>query len=270
MMPRLRPLTLTLALLTASLPLTAGQTTPRLTLQTWTVKGVERSAIVVSPQATSPNSGAPLVLIFHGHGGTSMNSSRTFAIHNAWPEAVVIYPQGLPTPGLMSDPTGVRPGWQQAPGDQKDRDLEFVDAMLAWARSKYTIDSDRVYAGGHSNGGTMTYVLWVTKAGVFAAFAPSASVFRRELIGKAKPKPALIVAGEKDQLVPFAAQRASLSATLALDKAEQTSSPWSGGAVLHKSSIGADVVAYIHPGDHTMPADTGTMMAKFFKAHVLR
>jgi polyhydroxybutyrate depolymerase len=111
----------------------------------------------------------------------------------------------------------------------------------------------------------MTFVLWAARGDVFAAFAPSASVFRRDLIASAKPKPALIIAGELDQLVPFAAQQLSLAAVLSLDRAARTGEPWSGRALRHPSPIGADVVAYIHPGDHTMPDDAGAMMVQFFK-----
>jgi polyhydroxybutyrate depolymerase len=234
--------------------------------QSWTIDGVERTALVATPSAPAPASGSPLVLIFHGHGGTAAHSARTFAIHTHWPEAVVIYGQGLPTPGRLSDPAGQRPGWQHAVGDQGDRDLKYVDAVLKWARSRFTIDAKRIYAGGHSNGGTMTYVLWVGRGDVFAAVAPSASVFRRDLMPSAKPKPALIIIGEKDQLVPVPAQRLGLEAAMRLNQASRTGESWSGPYTkLHKSTIGADVVTYIHPGDHTMPADAGALMVKFFK-----
>jgi polyhydroxybutyrate depolymerase len=237
-----------------------------LTQQTWHVTGVPRTALVAAPATAVPAAGSPLVLVFHGHGGTSAHSARTYAIHTHWPEAVVIYAQGLPTPGQLTDPEGLKPGWQHAPGTQGDRDLKFTDEMIRWARARFRIDPARVFAAGHSNGGTFTYVLWAARGDVFAAFAPSASVFRKELIASAKPKPALVILGEKDQQVPVAAQRFSLEATLRLDQASRTGDPWSGRyATLHKSSIGATVVAYIHPGDHTMPEDAGEMMAKFFK-----
>lgn len=249
-----------------AVPAAAQRPADPLARQTWTIDGVERTALVASPSAPVPATGSPLVLIFHGHGGTAAHSARTFAIHTLWPEAVVIYGQGLPTAGRLTDPEGLKPGWQHAVGDQGDRDLKYVDAMLKWARSRFTIDAKRIYAGGHSNGGTMTYVLWVGRGDVFAAVAPSASVFRRDLMPSAKPKPALIIIGEKDQLVPVPAQRQSLESTLRLDQASRTGEPWSGRyATLHKSAIGADVVAYIHPGDHTMPADAGALMVKFFK-----
>ena len=248
-------------------PLTAQVRPSPFARQTWTVNGVERSALVAVPVQAAPTDGVPLVLVFHGHGGNSDHSARTFAMHPFWAQALVIYAQGLPTPGLLTDPDGVKPGWQSRPGDHGDRDLKYVDAMVSWAKTKFTIDPARIYAAGHSNGGTMTYVLWSVRGNVFAAFAASGSVFRKELIASAKPKPALIIAGEKDQLVPFSLQEVSLAAVLRLNGASRESAPWSGGAVLHKSASGADVAAYIYPGDHTMPATAGELMVKFFKDH---
>lgn len=95
----------------------------------WMVDGVRREALVHVPVATGEP--APLVFVFHGHGGTARNAARTFSIHTHWPEAVVVYPQGLNTPGRLTDPEGRKPGWQHGPGEQGDRDLKFFDAMLA-------------------------------------------------------------------------------------------------------------------------------------------
>ncbi len=41
----------------------------------WTVDGVEREALVAAPQ-NPPASGAPLVFVFHGHGGNMNNAAR--------------------------------------------------------------------------------------------------------------------------------------------------------------------------------------------------
>lgn len=92
----------------------------------------------------------------------------------------------------------------------------------------------------------------------------SGSVLRRDLRPLVKPKPALIIAGEKDQLVPFALQRASLDAVIRLNGADRTGETWADSAVLHKSSKGLDVGAYLYSGDHTMPANAGALMARFF------
>jgi polyhydroxybutyrate depolymerase len=227
---------------------------------------VERSALVAAPRVSAAGTTAPLVLVFHGHGGSSANAARTFRMHEAWPEAVVIYPQGLPTAGVVTDLQGLLPGWQQTAGSDGDRDLHLIDAMLAWAKTHYAIDGARVFAAGHSNGGSMVYLLWAARPDQFAAFAPSSSVFRPDAIASAKPKPAFIVSGRADPLVPFAVQQLSLRGVLRLNKADAAAQPWSGGAERHASSIGADVMTYIHPGGHPMPDDAGALMAKFFRS----
>jgi polyhydroxybutyrate depolymerase len=232
----------------------------------WTIDGVERSGLVAEPKKPIPEAGSPLVLIFHGHGGTSANSARSFGVHAEWPEAVVVYLQGLPTPGRLTDPEGRLPGWQSAPGEMGDRDLELVDTVLAWAKKAHRIDAKRIYAGGHSNGASFTYVLWAARGDQFAAFAPSSAVFSR-MIASAKPKPALIVAGERDALVPFAAQMRSLTAVRRLNQVDTAGTDWSTHARLYKSKTGADLVAYIHPGGHALPRDVAALATRFFKAH---
>ena len=91
--------------------------------------GVKREALVVAP--AKPGKSPPLLFVFHGHGGTAKHAAARYAYHKHWPEAVTVYPQGLPTPGKLTDPEGKRTGWQHGLGEQKDRDLAFFDAMLA-------------------------------------------------------------------------------------------------------------------------------------------
>ena len=88
----------------------------------------------------------PVVFAFHGHGGSMQNAARSFGFHTLWPEAVVVYPQGLNTPDRLTDPEGKKPGWQSAAGDQGDRDLKFFDAVLKNLRQDYKVDSRRIYA----------------------------------------------------------------------------------------------------------------------------
>jgi len=244
-----------------------GQVRPpnELTPQTWKVEGVERTALVALPRGARSDARVPLVLVFHGHGGTSAQAARSFAIHGAWPEALILYPQGLPTRGQLTDPEGKRPGWQHAPDGEGGRDLKFVDAMLAWARKDGRVDPARVFAAGHSNGASMVYVLWAARAPEFTAFAPSSSVFRPDVIAKATPKPAFIVTGRQDLLVPFRAQQLSLARVLKLNQAAPGDQPWDDKARLHPSNAAADVVTYIHDGGHQLPADAGALMVKFFK-----
>jgi polyhydroxybutyrate depolymerase len=229
----------------------------------WTVNGAERTALVATPRER----GSRLtVFVFHGHGGNSLNAARTFRIHETWPEALVLYPQGLPTVGQVTDPQGRLPGWQHTPGGEGDRDLKFVDVMLQWAGEQYGVDPSQTFAAGYSNGGSMVYTLWAARGDRFAAFASASSVFRLDVISRAKPKPAFIIAGKQDALVPFAAQERSLQGVLRLNQADQAGTPWDGGAVRHASRAGADVIVYIHPGGHPMPGDSGALITRFLKS----
>ena len=94
----------------------------------------------------------PLVFVFHGHGGTGANIERKFDIESLWPDVIVVYPYGLVGHKGKTDPQGVKSGWQTSAGESGDRDLKFYDAMLATLRAQLSVDPNRVYAMGHSNG----------------------------------------------------------------------------------------------------------------------
>lgn len=231
----------------------------------WTVDGVVRQALVYAPPQAHTNASS-VVFAFHGHGGSMQNAARNFGYHRLWPEAIVVYPQGLKTPGRLTDPEGQRPGWQHAAGDQGDRDLKFFDAMLKSLKEDYSVDEKRIYATGHSNGGGFTYLLWATRGDQFAAFAPSAAASSRNL-GKLKPKPVLHVAGQNDELVKFAWQKLTMDMLRRLNECGEGKEcgKW---CTEYPSKIGAPVVTFIHPGTHQFPADAPAAIVKFFKQQV--
>ena len=100
------------------------------TLRTWDIEGVKREALVAAPAKKTAGK-VPLVFDFHGHGGTAKHAARTHHFHETWPEAVVVYMQGLNTPGKLTDPDGKKSGWQSGPGDHKDRDLKFFESLAS-------------------------------------------------------------------------------------------------------------------------------------------
>ena len=51
-------------------------------------------------------------------------------------------------------------------------DVGFIDKLVSRVRRQYSVDPDRVYAIGHSNGGMLSYRLACELPGVFAAIAP--------------------------------------------------------------------------------------------------
>jgi hypothetical protein len=133
---------------------------------TWNINGAQREALIFAPTASTKSGTSPLVFVFHGHGGTMQNISRSMHIQTNWPEAIVIYMQGVPTPTRI-DPEGKRAGWQRALGEVGDRDLKFFDAVLASMRKKFSVNDKRIYAAGFSNGSLFTFLLWAERPNVF-------------------------------------------------------------------------------------------------------
>lgn len=233
--------------------------------QEWTVDGLTREALLYLP--TKPTEQAsPVVFGFHGHGGSMQNAARTFQIHELWPEALVVYMQGVPTPGRLTDPEGKRNGWQHDAGDHDDRDLKFFDAVFKTLKDEHKIDENRVYATGHSNGGAFTYLLWGQRPDVFAAMAPSAASSRS--IPSLKPKPAMHIAGENDQLVRFAVQELAMEAVRRINGCQATGETWAAGCTLYPSTTGTPFVSFIHAGGHKYPGEAPALIVKFFKEQV--
>lgn len=231
----------------------------------WTVDGVRREALVRVParKAAVP---APVVFVFHGHGGTMGSAAVMQPVHQIWPAAIVVYMQGLPTPGRLTDPEGKKAGWQRAAGTQDDSDLKFFDAVLASLRAAGGVDERRIYATGHSNGGGFTYVLWAARREVFAAFGPSAATAGPNP-ASLSPAPVIHVAGRNDDLVKFEWQRRTIDALIGLNQCDPKGRGAWNGRRLHASKIGTPVMTYIHDGDHRYPSEATAFIVDFFKAH---
>ena len=234
--------------------------------RTWIVDGATREALVSIPAGEGKDGAElPVVFAFHGHGGSMRQASRSFPIHTLWPEAIVVYPQGLPTPSQLVDPEGKRSGWQGLAGSQGDRDLKFFDVMLADLRAKYRIDEKRLYATGHSNGGLFTYLLWAERGDTFAAFAPSSALLVKGF-EKFQPKPVLHIGSPQDTLVKFSWQARMIDYVLKLDGCGPRD-PAATGYTSYPSAKGAEVATYLHDGGHRYPAVAPQLIVKFFKTH---
>lgn len=231
---------------------------------TWTVGESKREALVFLPSKGSDD-GAPVVFGFHGHGGSARNAQRTFGFERLWPEAIVVYMQGVPTPGRLTDPEGKRNGWQHDAGEQDDRDLKFFDAVLTTLREKHRIDDRRIYATGHSNGGGFTYLLWAKRADIFAAIAPSAASSRQ--LRSLSPKPAMHIAGRNDELVKFAWQELAIDAVKRINGCTAEGTEWAKDCTQFASEKNAPFIAFIHDGTHKYPSEAPPLIVRFFKEH---
>lgn len=240
----------------------------------WTIDGEKREALVIPP-SKNPEGPSPVLLVFHGHGGSMRNFARK-GFQREWPEAIVVCPQGLPT-ATPRDPQGKKAGWDSRNPSDDNRDLKFVDAILGTLRETYKVDGSRIYSTGHSNGGGFTYLLWVARGKEFAAIAPSSSPAGLLLLPAAKdlkPLPVLHLAGEKDPIAPFEAQQRTMEECRRRLGCEAEGREWANAGplagTLYPSPTGAPFVSLIHPGGHEFPAEAPGLIVRFFKEHVRR
>lgn len=253
---------------------TRGQDSPQVsqgqTMRTM-VDGKVRTALFFA--GNSRNRAVPLVFVFHGHGQSGKIAQKLFGIEEAWPEAFVIYPDGIPGVLDNSDADATKPGWQKDPGQVGDRDLKFFDEMLQMITGSYQIDRSRVYSVGFSNGGRMTYLLWSQRQTRLAAIAAfSSQVLTADLFRTFTPLPAMAGSGLKDPKVTYNEAVASFAKVVASNKAivdkGSGRTPRDVGIFVYPFAAGgAETVQWTHPGGHEPPRNPGPEIVRFFKRH---
>lgn len=243
---------------------TASASTP---LQlTWTIDGVKREALVYPPAPTFAAAKAPVVFGFHGHGGSAKSASN-MGFQNLWPEAVVVYMQGIPTPSHI-DPEGKRNGWQAEPGDVGDRDLEFFDAVLATLHQRFSIDDRRIYVTGFSNGAIFSLLLWAERGKELAAIGVCAGILRPPAQLKLA-RPAINIGGRNDTVAVFALQEQTWQTERTVDGCSATPQACGPACNLYPSSKQAPVETIVHPGGHVYPPWASKRIVDFFRQHSL-
>lgn len=119
--------------------------------------GETREYILYIPSSYDGTSELPIVFNFHGFGGLA---SEYMEYADMRPQAesdtfMLVYPQGSCLEGF-SHWNASLPG-----GDNKSNadDLGFISVLIDQLASDYTVDLERVYACGYSNGGMFSYAL---------------------------------------------------------------------------------------------------------------
>jgi polyhydroxybutyrate depolymerase len=229
--------------------------------QSLTIHNIERTEVVCTPIIASVS--MPVLLVFHGRGGSGANIAEGVRFHEAWPEALVVYLDGLPGIPAPYDKEGRYPGWQLNPGEANDRDVEFVDATLINLEKQFKIDKQKIFATGHSNGSRFLGVLLAMRSQRFAGFAFSASQ-AGNLIKLSVPKPLFMGMGIHDELIPFEDQKQSIKLAcnllgLSLTQFEHE------GANRSVNKDGIELMTFIHPGGHRWPEEQTKMIVDFFK-----
>ena len=163
--------------------------------------GVNREYILYIPDSYDGTSSVPLMLNFHGFGGSASDymqeaDMRSLAEVDTF---ILVYPQGSCLEGSSH--------WNPCPTGEDNKstadDVGFVESMISEISSQYNVDMERIYAAGYSNGGMMAYGLANYKSDLIAAVA-SVSGTMLDCTGPTNhPMPVVHLHGTSDSVVSY-------------------------------------------------------------------
>ena len=162
-----------------------------------TIAGVPRSAIVHVPTSARTGQALPVVLAFHGAGGTGQFMASYSGLQNVSDrqDFVSVFP------------SAARPHrrWVLANEDAGGpADIQFVSALLDRVPTLACTDPTRVYATGVSNGGGMAARVGCELSSRLAAIAPVAGGYSTlDHCRPDRPVSVLEIHGTADKVVPY-------------------------------------------------------------------
>lgn len=168
------------------------------------VGNLRRRYVAYLPTGYRADVPTALVIAFHGGGGNPQSMMRLSGLNEKADEAgfVVVYPYGT---GRNPD-TGLTFNGGDCCGYAHRRnidDVAFVRALLDDLDTVVTIDANRVYATGLSNGGMMAYRLAAELSDRIAAIAPVGGPMMTDTCNPERPVAVLHFHGTADRLAPF-------------------------------------------------------------------
>lgn len=134
--------------------------------------GIDREYILYVPDLYNGEIPVPLMMSFHGGGGTATGQMYVSDMRPIADTAnfILVYPQGL----QLDD--GGSTHWNSMLASDSNKssvdDFGFIDALINDLSSSYNIDSTRLYATGFSNGADISFTLGCFLNNRIAAVAP--------------------------------------------------------------------------------------------------
>jgi polyhydroxybutyrate depolymerase len=140
------------------------------------VSGLTRTFLVHVPASYTGSAAVPLVLVYHGLGGTGQGMSLLTHFSRVADKCgfIVVYPDGI------------NKAWMTNPSVD---DVGFTRDLIRYLEARYKIDARRVYATGMSNGGFMCYGLAYGLPDLIAAFAPVSALLPSASVYLTFPRP---------------------------------------------------------------------------------
>jgi polyhydroxybutyrate depolymerase len=162
--------------------------------------GLTRSYTLYIPASYTPGTPAPVVLNFHGYTSTAFEQFyygdfRAIADTAGF---LIVVPMGT------LDATGTT-YWNSGWGGTVD-DIGFTSALIDEVAATYSVNLDRVYSTGMSNGGFMSYTLACSLSNRIAAIASVTGTMnegQNQTCNAQHPTPVLEIHGTADATVPY-------------------------------------------------------------------
>jgi polyhydroxybutyrate depolymerase len=166
-------------------------------------EGAKRDYIVFLPEIYNGIDKLPLMLALHGYtlnAQQQMKYSRMNVVADTG-GFIVVYPNALHATwnsGIYDSP--------QAPPNPNVNDVGFIDALIDTLSAHYSIDLDRVYSSGFSNGGFMSFRLACELSNRIAAIGSVAGVISHSIASGCDAEhktPVIMIHGTQDTTVPY-------------------------------------------------------------------
>jgi polyhydroxybutyrate depolymerase len=171
----------------------------------------QRSCIVHVPERYDPGRIYPLVLMLHGAGATAaMVAGKTGWCQKADREDfIAAFPNA--TRFNMAKPPSFRDNpqrWNDGTIEHDEAlkrvdDIGFITAVIDEIAKIYTVDKQRVYITGFSNGASMTFRLGGNLSSRIAAIAPVAGHSFLETVNPERPISIIYITGTEDPFTPI-------------------------------------------------------------------
>ena len=164
--------------------------------------GIQRNYILYIPEIYDGDTAVPLILNFHGFGSNAAQQMfygdfRDIADTEGF---LLVHPEGTTFIGNQFWNVGF-PGISSTIDD-----VGFTEALIDELATLYTIDLDRVYATGMSNGGFMSFLLACQLSEKIAAVASVTGSMTQDTFDDCnaqRPTPVLQIHGTEDDVVLY-------------------------------------------------------------------
>lgn len=154
------------------------------------------------PQGYTPAQKYPLVIWLHGAGSAGTDNIGQISLDNklgthfwARPENQAKHPAFVLAPQSQA-------GWDDNGSKSLSDELKQVLDILDIVRKDYSIDPDRMYIAGQSNGGIGAWGMITKKPGLFAAAVPLCGAGNPKLAARAVGTAVWAFHGAKDDTIP--------------------------------------------------------------------